>query len=191
MIASEEIRTTVAAYLERHPGEAGRLQALTAAIGAGSELTSRCTFTGHITCSAIVCDPAGRVLHVRHNTLNTWLRPGGHVEPGDTTLVGAARREVAEEVGIDPDALALVDATPIDIDVHPIPANPVKGEPDHQHFDLRYAFTIATAPQVALQVEEVHDYAWLPGTEIEPAWLGERIVAAAVTQGLRADAGER
>jgi 8-oxo-dGTP pyrophosphatase MutT (NUDIX family) len=179
MIAAEDIRATVATYLRRHPDEAGRLAALTAALDQPGELTSRKTFTGHITCSAIVFDPAGRVLHVRHNALSTWLRPGGHLEISDTTLTGAALREVAEETGIETAALTLVDEAPIDIDVHPIPANPAKGEPDHQHFDLRYAFTTTATPEVLLQAEEVHDFAWLPAAEIEPAALAERVAVVA------------
>ena len=142
-------------------------------------MTSRTTFTGHVTCSAIVVDPAGRVLHIRHNVLNTWLRPGGHLEPGDTSLVGAALREVAEETGIAADALALVDEVPLDIDVHPIPANPGKGEPAHQHFDLRYAFTTTTTatPVVALQAEEVHDFAWLPAEQLQPDTVRDKVSA--------------
>lgn len=107
-------------------------------------------------------------------------RPGGHLEAEGTTLVGAALREVAEETGIPAEALALVGEVPVDIDVHPIPANPAKGEPAHQHFDLRYAFTINITPAVALQAEEVHDFTWLSRAEIEPAVLAERI--AAVTE---------
>lgn len=175
MISAEHIRTTVAAYLQRHPDEAGRLAPLSDALDHNSDLTSRSTFTGHVTCSALVCDPNGRILHIRHNALNTWLRPGGHLEPEDTTLTGAALREVTEETGIPAEALTLVDETPIDIDVHPIPANPSKGEPEHQHFDVRFAFTTASAPAVTLQDEEVHDFAWLPAAEIEPAVLAERI----------------
>lgn len=182
MIATEDIRATVAGYLRRYPDEAGRLASLTAALDAGREddLTSRKTFTGHVTCSAIVVEPAGRVLHIRHNALRTWLRPGGHLEPDDTSLTGGALREVTEETGIPAAALRLVDEVPIDIDVHPIPANPTKGEPDHQHFDLRYAFT-TTQQDVTLQAEEVHDFAWLPAAEIEPAWLADRITAAYTT----------
>ncbi len=177
MISSEEIRATVAGYLRRHPDEADRLALLTAALAQPRDLTSRKTFAGHVTCSALVLDPAGRVLHVRHNALNTWLRPGGHLEPGDTTLTGAALREIAEETGIDRTALTLVDEVPIDIDVHPIPAHPAKGEPSHLHFDLRYAFTTAATPAVALQADEVHDFAWLPAAEVEPTALAERIAA--------------
>jgi isopentenyldiphosphate isomerase len=63
---------------------------------------------------------------------------------------------------------------PIDIDVHPIPANPGKGESAHQHFDLRYVFT-TTAREVTLQADEVRDFTWLPVADIEPAVLAERV----------------
>lgn len=180
MVRVEEIRAAVAAYLRRHPDEADRVAPLTAALTQPGDLTARKTFTGHVTCSALVCDPAWRVLHIRHNALGMWLRPGGHLEPGDTTLTGAALREVAEETGIGPAGLTLVDPTPIDIDVHLIPANPAKGEPNHPHFDLRYAFTTAVSPDVALQNDEVHDFAWLPAAEIEPTRLAERARYAAL-----------
>lgn len=189
MIPAEAIRTVVAAYLNRHPDEADRLAPLTAALDTEADVTSRKTFTGHVTCSALVVDPPGRVLHIRHNALNTWLRPGGHLEPEDTTLVGAAAREVAEETGIAAEVLTLVDEVPIDIDVHPIPANPDKGEPEHQHFDVRYAFTTAAAHTVRLQAEEVHDFAWLPAAEIEPAVLAERTTAVASPAKPRSETG--
>jgi 8-oxo-dGTP pyrophosphatase MutT (NUDIX family) len=179
MIGSDHIAATVTAYLDRYPDEAGRLAPLTAALREAGDLASRATFTGHVTCPAIVLNPDRRVLHIRHNTLNTWLRPGGHLEPDDTTLVGAAVREVAEETGIAAEALTLIDETPIDIDVHPIPANSARGEPHHQHFDLRYAFITNAFPDVTLQAEEVHDFAWLPAAEIEPAVLAERVASVA------------
>jgi hypothetical protein len=49
-----------------------------------------------------------------------------------------------------------------------------KGEPDHQHFDLRYAFTTAIRPEIRLQADEVHDFAWLPVTQIQSAVLSQR-----------------
>lgn len=67
MISSEQIRAAVTAYLARHPDETGRLAALTATLTTPGDLTSRKTFTGHVTCSAIVCDPAGRVLRLHHH----------------------------------------------------------------------------------------------------------------------------
>jgi 8-oxo-dGTP pyrophosphatase MutT (NUDIX family) len=177
MIGTQQIRAVVDAYLGCHPGDVGRIVALIDALANPGDLVSRTTFTGHVTCSAIVLDPAAHVLHIRHNALNKWLCPGGHLEPADSSLAEAALREVGEETGIDIHALTVIDETPIDIDVHRIPANPARGEPDHQHFDLRYAFMTATRPEIRLQADEVHDFAWLPAAEIQPAILAERIAA--------------
>ncbi|HEX5597313.1 MAG TPA: NUDIX hydrolase [Micromonosporaceae bacterium] len=177
MISADEIGKTVRAYLERYPAEAGRLAPLVSALDQSNDLTSRTTFTGHVTCSGIVIDPAGRVLHIRHNVLRLWLRPGGHLEADDVSLVAAAFREVKEETGIPANQLTLVDDNPLDIDVHPIPANPAKGEPEHQHFDLGYLFTTAGTPVVSLQAEEVHDVAWLAVADLAQAILRYKLTA--------------
>ena len=161
MISADEIGTTVTTYLVRHPDETDRLAALTQALAQPDDLTCRSRFDGHVTCSAVITNREGRVLHIRHNALGVWLRPGGHLETDDTSLVGAALREVAEETGIQPHVLRLVDQIPIDIDTHPIPANPARGEPAHQHFDLRYAFELTATADITLQTEEVADFAWL------------------------------
>jgi hypothetical protein len=34
---------------------------------------------------------------IKHNALGRWLLPGGQLEPADTGLLAAARRELAEE----------------------------------------------------------------------------------------------
>ncbi|MEV0269921.1 NUDIX hydrolase [Hamadaea sp. NPDC050747] len=176
MIDADQIGKTVTAYLERHPDETRRLAPITAALAAPpGDLTSRKTLPGHVTCSAIVVNPAGHVLHIRHNALNKWLRPGGHLESQDLSLAGAASREVAEETGIPAQALTLVDDVPADIDVHPIPENPAKDEGDHLHYDMRFVFTVAADTDVQLQAEEVNDSAWLPIVDLKPAQLAGRV----------------
>ncbi|MFD0480487.1 NUDIX domain-containing protein [Nonomuraea thailandensis] len=48
----------------------------------------------YVTASAAAIDDAGRVLMIRHRTLRRWLLPGGHLEPEDHSLYGAALREL-------------------------------------------------------------------------------------------------
>lgn len=77
-------------------------------------------------------------------------------------MAAAALRELTEETGIPAEPVALADADPVHIDVHPIPANPGKGEPDHQHFDFRFVFRLIDGGAVTLQEEEVSGYSWGP-----------------------------
>jgi len=160
-IERTEIAATVSEYLHRYPLERDRLSRLIGALGAGGDITSRTEFTGHVTCSAIVLNSAGEVLHIRHNALGRWLQPGGHIESRDSSLAQAAYREIEEETGIKPGDLTPLDGNrPLDIDIHAIPANPAKNEADHWHYDIRYAFTLDRDTSITLQVEEVSGYGW-------------------------------
>jgi 8-oxo-dGTP pyrophosphatase MutT (NUDIX family) len=94
---------------------------------------------GHITASAVLIDErAERVGLIWHAKLGLHLQPGGHVEPGDASVLDAAWRELMEETGLAGHDLELLGDTPIDVDVHDIPARP--GEGRHRHFDVRYGF---------------------------------------------------
>nr|WSX49890.1 NUDIX hydrolase [Streptomyces sp. NBC_00974] len=114
---------------------------------------------GHVTGSALVVDPArGRVLLTLHKKLGMWLQMGGHCEPGDTTLAGAALREAVEESGI-AQGLALLPGGPVRLDRHPIPA------PCNWHLDVQYA---ALAPAGALEAisDESLDLRWFAYEEV-------------------------
>jgi 8-oxo-dGTP pyrophosphatase MutT (NUDIX family) len=177
MIEIDEVAETVEAYLHRSDTEHARLAPLLLGIDQGVPITARSTLTGHVTCSAVVLNPAWQVLHIHHNVLGRWLCPGGHLEPTDTSLLGAALREVEEETGIPAVGQVPLGALPVDIDVHLIPENSAKSEPEHWHFDLRYAFAVAEPPELALQAEEVGGSAWLPIGQTGPAILREKLRA--------------
>ena len=81
-------------------------------------LTRRC-LPGHLTASCLLWSHDGtRVLLHHHRKLGLWLQFGGHCDgEGDTREV--ALRETQEESGIDPTSIT---ETPVDFDVHTIPA---------------------------------------------------------------------
>ncbi|MEU8762863.1 NUDIX domain-containing protein [Streptomyces sp. NPDC048659] len=180
--SSPAIRRTVEAYLTRHPGERDALGGLLADLDLPVDVTARTTLPGHITCSAVVVDRQGRVLHVRHRASGLMLPPGGHVEGGDDTLLDTVLREVREETGIPAYCLVLTPEfgrAPIDICVHDIQPRPARGEPAHQHFDFLFVFRLTSdAPELALQDEEVGGAVWLPQDEVGLSSLRAKLGAA-------------
>ncbi len=110
---------------------------------------------GHFTASAFVTDPSlEQVLLIHHGKLDIWVQPGGHVEPGDASVLEAAVRETTEETGVG--GLAPHSDELFDIDVHPIP---VRGDaPAHRHYDLR--FHLVTGLTDVHLTEEVKGVRW-------------------------------
>ena len=75
-------------------------------------------------------------------------------------MVAAARREVAEEVGLP--ALELLGEGILDVDIHRIPARKV--EPEHEHFDIRFLFRASS--RAFVQGSEVAGAKWVALGEI-------------------------
>jgi len=176
-ITAEHIRATLDDYLDSHPDQKAELAPALELLDAGADLTTRQEFRGHATAGAILANHAGQVLHIRHLALSRWLLPGGHLENGDAALRDAALRELTEETGIPTAAITPAGDRPLHIDMHPIPANNAKGEPDHQHIDFRYLFR-TTADITELPAEEVTDAAWLSTDTISDQCLRQRITNA-------------
>ena len=62
---------------------------------------ARGCYPDHLTASTVVLSADGtRVLLTLHAKAQRWFQFGGHCEPGDHTLAGAAEREAVEESGI-------------------------------------------------------------------------------------------
>jgi uncharacterized protein (TIGR03083 family) len=133
------LRALLDDYRPQDPAEARDLPRLRALAGDPGSPWQR-TRPLHFTASALVVHPAsGRVLLRWHQRQQAWLQVGGHGDPGETDPLAIAQREGAEETGLKdlapwPDEY-LRHAVIVDV-----PAG--KGEPAHQHADLR--FVLAT-----------------------------------------------
>lgn len=131
-------------------------------LAARGDACARECAAGHLTASAVVLDAAGEhVLLTLHPRVGRWLQLGGHCEPEDSSLPGAALREAREESGMD--GLKIV-PRPVHLDVHPITCS--LGEPT-RHFDVRFVVR-APAGAEPLRSEESDDLRWWPVTALPP-----------------------
>ena len=108
---------------------------------------------GHLTASALVMDEdRSRVLLTLHPKVGRWLQLGGHCEPGDASLLEAARREAVEESGI---AAVRISARPIRLDRHPVPCAGAMSE----HLDVQY-LAIVSGDAREVMSDESDDLRW-------------------------------
>ncbi len=114
----------------------------------------------HLTASTLVVSADGRrVLLTLHAKARLWFQLGGHVEPADATLAGAATREATEESGIDGPGGLLLDPVPLHLDAHEVPFCGALG--DARHLDVRFLAVAAPGPRPAIS-EESADLRWWP-----------------------------
>lgn len=112
----------------------------------------------HLTASVMVFDPSGEsTLLVHHRKAGVWVQPGGHLEPGDTTVAGAALRELAEETGLGDATIAVaLGGEPLELSRHAFAFGRC-GE----HLDV--VFLVLADPATPLLVSEESDaVAWWP-----------------------------
>jgi 8-oxo-dGTP pyrophosphatase MutT (NUDIX family) len=148
--AQDALRTTYLDHLRRHD----------------DALTRDC-HPDHLTASTLVVSPdRSRVLLNLHGKYAIWTQFGGHCEPGDQTLAGAALREAVEESGVD--ELQLVLTEPVQLSTHEVRCGPIR--PSH-HLDVRYVAVAPPAAAHAVSTESL-DVRWF-NVDALPAELDE------------------
>jgi 8-oxo-dGTP pyrophosphatase MutT (NUDIX family) len=143
-------------YRNRWPDESQIVSRFVEFLSANPDCFERSLQTGHVTGSAWLVDASGlHVLLTHHKKLGMWIQLGGHAD-GDGDILRVALREAREESGL----VSIEPVSPkiFDIDVHQIPARP--NEPEHLHWDVRYALR-ATGEEECTPSEESHELRWV------------------------------
>lgn len=117
----------------------------------------RSCFPAHLTAGALVVShDRQQVLLNLHRKAGRWFHFGGHLEPADVTLAGAALREATEESGLR--GLA-VEAEPLHLSRHVVefcdPRGPV------EHLDVRFVALLGSDVEPVVS-EESLDVRWWP-----------------------------
>ena len=113
----------------------------------------------HITASAWVVSPdREKILLMHHRKYGQWFQPGGHAD-GDTDVLRVALRECAEETGLDPSQITLLNPAIFDVDIHDVPT--LGQVPAHGHIDVRFVVEIDDSLPIPGN-NESHAVEWFP-----------------------------
>lgn len=127
-------------------------------------------FDGHIVAGGFIyAKEENKFLVLYHNDLKMFLYPGGHVDSNDVNTLTAAKREIAEETGLNNLEQLIVsdnELMPIDIDTHKIGYNERLNLPEHYHFDFRYLFVVDKIQDIKTDEDEMSGYKWISLDEL-------------------------
>lgn len=160
-VSRERLLQQLAAYRPSTEEEAAMCTRLATFVAAHEDCFERSLLVGHVTGSSWIVDrDRTHVLLTHHRKLDKWLQLGGHAD-GDSDVMRVAMREASEESGLR--SLRPVCETIFDVDIHLIPAR--KSEPEHLHYDVRYALEADRSEPIAIS-DESHDLRWVPVVEV-------------------------
>ncbi len=118
-------------------------------------------FPDHLTAGALVLSHDGsQVLLNLHRKARRWFAFGGHLEPGDTTLAGAALREGTEESGL-PDLA--IDPEPVHLSLHEVDFCDTRGTV--RHLDVRFLARLGATTEPVVSDESL-DLQWFPVDDV-------------------------
>lgn len=178
-------------YAHHWPGETAVVARIRSLVESHTDCFDRTCRPGHITGSAWVVSHDGqRHLLLHHRKLNRWLQPGGHAD-GDTNVANVALREAIEESGIP--RLRIVQETPLDVDVHLIPARYANDgaliEEAHEHHDIRFLVKAEGDDPIVVS-DESHDVQWFTSEQVTAQTDEEsvlRLLKKTLTTGIFSD----
>jgi len=121
----------------------------------------RSSLPAHLTAGALVFSHDRRhVLLNLHRRARRWFHFGGHLEPGDATLAGAALREATEESGL---ADLVLEPDPVHLSRHSVDfCDPLRSV-DHLEVSFLAELGADTEPEVSDESLEVR---WWPVDEL-------------------------
>lgn len=128
-------------------------------LGAHPDAMTRACRPDHLTASTLVLShDLSHVLLTLHAKAHLWFQFGGHCEPGDATLAGAAEREAGEESGL---IDLRLDPLPVQLSEHAVSfCGPADGAAVH-HLDVRFVAVAALDAEHAVSDESI-DVRWWP-----------------------------
>jgi len=161
-------------YTPFNEKESQHLQKILAFLKSDDNNYDRSNLSGHITGSGYLFNTDfSKVLLTHHKFLNKWLMFGGHSD-GDENTFNVATRETCEESGIN--NFQPIQNSIFDVDTHRIPENKKKNEPEHYHYDIRFAFS--TDNEQFIISDESNELRWFTLEEfmqLDRSECGQRI----------------